>query len=43
MDAADEALAAQPKFVDPLSLLPPGTFVMDGNHMKKYNIYAEIL
>jgi len=29
MDAADEALAAQPKFVDPLSLLPPGTFVMD--------------
>jgi len=29
MDAADEALAAQPKFVDPLSALPPGTFVMD--------------
>jgi len=30
MDAADEALAAQPKFVDPLSALPAGTFVMDG-------------
>jgi len=30
MDAADEALAAQPKFVDPLAVLPPGTFVMDG-------------
>jgi len=29
MDAADEALAAQPKFVDPLSALPPGSFVMD--------------
>jgi len=29
MDAADEAIAEQPKFVDPLSTLPPGTFVMD--------------
>jgi len=29
MDAADEALAEQPKFVDPLSALPAGTFVMD--------------
>jgi len=29
MDAADEALAEQPKFVDPLSALPSGTFVMD--------------
>jgi len=30
MDAADEALAAQPKFIDPLSALPAGSFVMDG-------------
>jgi len=29
MDAADEALAAQPKFTDPLAMLPPGTFNMD--------------
>jgi len=29
LDAADEALAEQPKFVDPLAVLPAGTFVMD--------------
>lgn len=29
-DAADEALASQPKFVDPLAALPAGSFVMDG-------------
>ncbi|KAL3082983.1 hypothetical protein niasHS_010785 [Heterodera schachtii] len=29
MDAADEAIAAQPKFSDPLAALPPGSFVMD--------------
>lgn len=29
MDAADEAAAAQPKFSDPLAMLPPGTFNMD--------------
>jgi elongation factor 1-gamma len=29
MDAADEAAAAQPKFTDPLAMLPAGTFNMD--------------
>jgi len=29
MDATEEVLASQPKFVDLLNALPPGTFVMD--------------
>ena len=30
MDAADEAMAAQPKFTDPLAALPKGSFSLDG-------------
>ncbi|KAI3422285.1 hypothetical protein GPALN_012810 [Globodera pallida] len=29
MDAAEQAIADQPKFTDPLAALPPGSFVMD--------------
>lgn len=30
MDATEEALSAQPKFVDPLAAFPKGNFSMDG-------------
>ena len=30
MDASEEAIAAQPKFTDPLAALPAGKFSMDG-------------